>query len=167
MEEKWKDIPGYEESYQVSDLGRVRSLDRVIEFERNGVQLTQKWKGKVRALTPDSRGYLSVNLGKTRCIHHLVLLTFVGPRPEDLVTRHLNGNQRDNRLSNLKYDTHAENMRDIARHGRTKLSIEEIHYIRACGDFGPRGTHTKLAKKLKISRRHISAIIDRKSYNYV
>ena len=73
IEEIWKDIPGYENYYQVSNLGRIRSLDRFY----NGRTL----KGKILKLSPNLYGYLRFtakkdNITKTLHVHRIVLLTF-------------------------------------------------------------------------------------------
>lgn len=105
--EQWRAVPGHEGRYEVSDLGRVRSLRRCI----------------VLATARASRyGHRSVSLSvagerRTARVHHLVLEAFVGPRPAGLETRHLNGDPSDNRLANLTYGTPSENQRDRVRHG--------------------------------------------------
>ncbi len=100
MSESWLAVVGCA-GYAVSDAGRVYS------FRQSG-----------RYLRPVATGYPRVNLGgRTRLIHQLVLEAFVGPRPEGLVTRHLNGNPRDNRLANLRWGTHQENSADAMLHG--------------------------------------------------
>lgn len=79
--------------------------------------------------------------GKFSCrrIHRLLLLAFVGPKPDGLVTRHLNGNPLDNRLENLCYGTYAENRADAKSHGterrgsshvNAKLTEEQVAEIR-------------------------------------
>jgi hypothetical protein len=70
----------------------------------------------------DSNGYRRVTLSsdsgrKGFCVHQLVMLAFVGPRPEGMEVRHLDGDKLNNALPNLRYDTHLENMRDLVRHG--------------------------------------------------
>lgn len=107
----WLPIPGYEGRYEVSDQGEVRSLPR---YRSRG--------GILRPHPSLPGGYPSVNLrkdgaGKTMRVHALVMLAFVGPRPEGQVTRHLNGNPLDNRLENLTYGTPTENNLDTVRHG--------------------------------------------------
>lgn len=52
-----------------------------------------------------------------RYIHRMVMEAFVGPRPDGMEVRHLNGDPSDNRLDNLVYGTHAENMQDAIAHG--------------------------------------------------
>jgi hypothetical protein len=117
--ERWASVPAFEGYYEVSDLGRVRGLDRV-STTNNGRRL--ELRGKIRRQTPTRKGYLSVGLRRDgyrrQCeVHGLVLRAFVGDRPEDLQCRHLDGNRRNNRLSNLCWGTYAENQADIDRHG--------------------------------------------------
>ena len=56
-------------------------------------------------------------MSHTRLVHRLVLEAFVGPRPEGMVARHLNGDPGDNRLENLAWGTQSENNYDKVRHG--------------------------------------------------
>lgn len=104
MIEEWRDIPGFEGRYKASSLGRIKSNSRIRKLCLNtsGYYTT---------------GFKTKNKQKTYLVHHLVLLAFVGPRPEGLETRHLDGNCRNNSLSNLTYGTHKENMADRKIHG--------------------------------------------------
>lgn len=117
-EEIWKDIPGYESLYQVSDAGRVRSLDRKITDKR-GIQ--QSFAGKIMKGTK-SRIYLTVVLRnngfrQTYTIHELVMSAFVGKRPEKNDVCHSDGNSMNNQLQNLRYDTRRNNILDSVKHG--------------------------------------------------
>ncbi len=111
--ERWKPVPGFEGRYEVSDHGRVRSLLRW--RNQPGPRLVRTH--------PNPDGYLSVGLYApdgsrvTFRVHGLVLLAFVGKRPEGLVTRHLDGDQANNHVSNLAYGTSSENNLDKTRHG--------------------------------------------------
>ena len=128
IEEEWRDIPGWEGSYQVSSHGRVRSLDRVV-IDKNGRRSPRAGKVLSPALSQD---YPSVALYRpsqqahTRCVHQLVALAFHGPRPEGLETRHLDGNKLNNTPENLAYGTHAENMADASIHYWERLTFEDI-----------------------------------------
>lgn len=100
--EEWRDIPGYEGRYKVSDLGRVQSL---------------QWRGRkaggARLLKPqaNTRGYLFVYIrDRPQLIHRLVMLAFVGDSGGAYVN-HKNGVPTDNNLGNLEYCTPSENSR--------------------------------------------------------
>ena len=98
--EKWADIPGYAGLYEVSDMGRVRSIDRYANGWRKGRVLSQSTKTK---------GYLQVTLCKadgarSSCaVHRLVAAAFIGPCPPNELVRHLDGVPSNNRLRNLAY----------------------------------------------------------------
>ncbi len=103
----WKDIPGHEGRYQASDEGKVRSL-----IGKNPKVLSPCFL----------KGYEAVGIahgGKSKLItvHRLVLMTFVGVCPEGKEARHIDGDNRNNRIENLEWATHLENMRDRYIHG--------------------------------------------------
>lgn len=113
LNETWKAVVGYEGIYEVSDIGRVRSLDR--PGRRPGWRL----KGKILKQTIGSHGYLTVNLHNraqiTRTVHGLVAQTFFGPRPYGQEARHGVHGRLDNSVENLEYGTHKENEKDKIR----------------------------------------------------
>ncbi len=119
--EIWKPVAGYEGLYEVSDLGRVRSLDRLV-VEKSGKR--RPVKGRIlRPGVSRSSGRRSVALrprgpAPTRRVYELVLEAFVGPRPPGMVACHNNGDAGDDRLANLRWDSWSENHRDTVRHGR-------------------------------------------------
>lgn len=122
---EWRDIPGAP-GYQASDSGRIRSLSREVDDARG-----HKVKCRGQELTPIvlRTGYSTVNLHVgaqqlTKRIHQLVTLTFLGERPDGLEVRHLNGHRSDNRLANLAYGTHEENMADQRRHGTHRNTVK-------------------------------------------
>lgn len=126
--EVWADIPGYEGQYQASDAGRVRSLPRVVN-KGNGVPMRRR--GQIMKPAVHKTGYLTVCLPGRRTfkVHLLVLAAFVGPRPDGMVTRHLNGIPVDCRLVNLAYGTQAKNVADTMAHG-THRQASQTHCIR-------------------------------------
>lgn len=100
MIEEWRDIPGYEGLYQVSDQGRVRNAKRMLK------PTPAKNRG----------GYLNIGLVKNKerkyfRVHRLVWMAFVGPIPEGYEINHINQNTADNRLENLNLLTHNDNIR--------------------------------------------------------
>lgn len=129
--EKWNPVVDYEGLYSISTLGRVRSEQRIAQ-RSDGT--TQTVHARILRSVADSKGYLRVNLfranvGVTRYVHLMVMAAFVGPLPDDLETRHLNGNPKDNRLANLVYGTRSENFLDAVRHG-THRNSRKTHCLR-------------------------------------
>lgn len=124
-QEKWKAVKGFEGVYDVSSLGRVRSLDRIVSGDKRSF----KKKGKILNPSVDSKGYFYFKIrdaGKKReerrnvRVHRLVMEAFCGASKE--VVDHVNGDKKDNRLSNLKYVTMRENT-------YKDLSKKEDNYI--------------------------------------
>lgn len=117
--EIFKPIPGYEGYYEVSDRGTVRSVRRII-MRSNGAR--QTIRERVRKTYQKKSGHLSTSLSKDGeikawDIHALVMRAFVSLPPEGMEVRHLDGNPRNNHLSNLRYGSRSENMQDMLRHG--------------------------------------------------
>lgn len=118
--EIWKPVVGYEGLYEVSSKGRVRSLPRV--FARGATRgevvlrptIRRGRNGRVEKL---SVGLTKANVCTTHLVHHLVLTAFSGPRPLGTEACHGNGNAADNRVENLRWDTHSVNEIDKVRHG--------------------------------------------------
>lgn len=116
--EQWQSVdkwPGYE----VSNHGRVRSVDRTAIC---GDGVVRRWKGRVLKQTPAKSGYLQVSLScgprlRTARVHVLVATAFHGPCPDGMECRHLDGNPANNRADNLEWGTPGENLRDRIRHG--------------------------------------------------
>lgn len=130
MTEVWKsvvDIPGYE----VSSLGRVRSVDRVIEqVNRGGAMCQRRLKGRLLKCKPIAGGYRILNLSQQgtdnhRLVHRLVLEAFVGACPEGMECCHGDSNRAKNALSNLRWDTHQANCLERSAFIKSKRSREE------------------------------------------
>ena len=168
MEEIWKDIEGYEKIYQVSNLGRVRSLDRITTAS-DGKDYRRK--GMLLKLSDSKNNGVTVNiLGKTTPVHQLVCRAFIGDRPKGFDICHMNGNPKDNRLSNLRYDTRSQNQIDMYRQGmktgNAKLEIEDVLSIRRLYS-QEKYSHRKLSKMFNISKTQIGNIIRRDHYSWL
>ena len=110
MGEVWVRVPGYEDSYEVSDAGRVRSIDRYRPTKGGAMQLR---KGRILKQTVNRYGYLYVSLSdnskhRNVSVHRIVMSAFKGDSP--LTVNHINENKLDNRLENLEYMTAKENL---------------------------------------------------------
>ena len=130
--EKWLPVAGYEGYYEVSDMGRVRSVRRSVEF-RDGRSRT--YEAQIRRLTPQAPyGHLTVGLKRggsrvTVRVHRLVLESFIGPCPEGMEGCHNDGDSSNNRLSNLRWDTSSANKQDMIRHGTNhRLNLTHCPY---------------------------------------
>lgn len=116
--EKWRPVVGFENAYEVSDQGRIRSLARTVFRSGCPVRLKEK------LLNPWTQkgGYPTVSLrsgGKTtnKALHTLVLEAFVGPRPAKMEGCHNDGNPLNNTPSNLRWGTRSDNVQDALSHG--------------------------------------------------
>jgi hypothetical protein len=121
VSEQWLPVVGFEGAYEVSDRGRVRSLERVVASGRYTRRVSPRLLSPTR--NPNGRLYIDLNVNGVpdrRWVHHLVLEAFVGPRPPGMEACHWNDVGHDNRSENLRWDTHSENMRDAYRNGRRK-----------------------------------------------
>ncbi|AEK07107.1 hypothetical protein JOEDIRT_76 [Mycobacterium phage JoeDirt] len=127
--EEWRDVPGWEGLYQVSSLGRVRSVERLAIQKRWGrpnVRVVRERILKPYTSGPKPPIYLMVRLyrdGKKtqRKVHHLVAEAFLGPKPfEDAKVLHWDDDQSNNRADNLRWGTQSENCFDRERNKRLK-----------------------------------------------
>lgn len=125
MSELWKDIPGFEGLYQVSNLGRVKSLPRQIWNGKGFFTSTEK------ILHPNTltKGYFQAELKKDKKrhllqVHRLVATTFI-PNPDPCTlnqVNHINGNKQDNRLENLEWSNNSLNQKHAWATGLQKVS---------------------------------------------
>ena len=104
----WRDVLGYEGAYQVSDLGRVRSLDREIVCSDGR---TKALRGRVLKPGVGTNGYLSVALGRGQMclVHRLVAQAFIDNPDARPQVNHRNGRRDDNQIANLEWATCSEN----------------------------------------------------------
>lgn len=110
-QEVWKPIDGFEDYYQVSSLGRVKSCDRLVT--RNGRKVLRI--GKVLKQAKDGGGYLQVFLCKDGkptifSVHRLVYEAFHGQIPEGMQVNHIDEDKSNNRIENLNVMTSKENI---------------------------------------------------------
>ena len=140
MEEIWKDIQGYEGFYQISNLGRVKSLERIVH-KNNGVIQTRKERIMAERVSTD--GYYIAKLtldgySKSIAIHRLVAIHFI-PNPDNLPeVNHKDFDRTNNRVDNLEWCTHLENIR---------YSWAEGHYKGRFGKDNPNYGNTVLKER--------------------
>ncbi len=157
-DENWMQIPGFENLYEASDLGRIRSMERISNTCR-GPELT----GGVilKPIFHKRTGYLVVNLTgngarKQILVHRAILLAFKGSPPPGMEACHNNGDRIDPRLENLRWDTRKNNHADKKDHGTwqggeacgtSKLTEDAVRHIRSSDE-----TIADLASRFSVSR---------------
>jgi hypothetical protein len=168
----WLPIAGYEDRYEVSNEGEIRSIGFTDSSGRYNPP-------RQRKLAPNTQGYLHVGLRrdgtvKHRPVHLLVLETHVGPRPEGMQACHGPLGRLVNTVSNLRWDTVAANHEDKRKagttargtvHGLSKLTEADVVTIRrrlAAGD-----TKTSIGKDYCVSRVSIANIQKGKTWVHV
>lgn len=177
MTELWLPIPGFEDFFEASNLGNIRTVGRLVPFTSKKGGRFLRWK-RVRPVRfqLNNNGYLIAHLTGdkirwTDTVHAFVALTFIGPVPKGKEICHENGNRTDNRADNLRYDTRSNNRKDMIAHGTVyaaatgaKLTQEEVLDIRAAeGAFSAE----YLASRLGVQAKHIQRIWDRKLWRYL
>lgn len=174
MIEEWRPVAGYEGWYEVSDQGRVRSVERVVPNGKGG---TKRMKAKMMTCTGrESQRYLFVTLCKNNkvkrfLVHRLVLEAFTGPCPTGMETLHGDGGPYDNRLVNLCWGTKEENSRDKwlqdsmphgEKHSRAKLTADQVRAIRQdCR------THDEVAQSYGVSKSCICMIRTNRNWRWL
>lgn len=152
MIEIWKDIKDYEGIYQISNLGMVKSLNRL---DSRGF----KRKGKILKCNTNNKGYLEVILcknGKTKhiLIHRLVAIHFVKNPNEYKVVNHIDGVKQNNKVSNLEWCTQSYNLKHAYLNGLCEITDE----IKEKMSFSHKGEKSynygkKLSNKTKIKMK--------------
>lgn len=173
--ETWKIIPGFE--YEVSDLGRVRSLTRSF-IDKMG--RLRKFRGKILKPVKSSTGYRIVTIHKNgkqywKHIHELVLTAFTGDRPIGQQSRHLNDVRADNRLENLCWGTAKENCVDRkkndpgwqrgSRNGGAKLNEKKVRQMRRLRARGVKNKY--IAKRFGVTEGTASEAINGRLWSHV
>lgn len=128
--ENWRPVVGYERLYEVSDLGRIRSLDRIDAAGRFR-------PGRIRRLNivrpRNGVRYAHIALcasgsKRVRKVHHLVLEAFKGRWQEGTQACHNNGDSLDNRPGNLRWDTCKANHADRREHGTLPTGLKNVRF---------------------------------------
>lgn len=163
--EKWKKIPGFDDRYEASNMGRLRSNN-------------YKLSGRTVILKPAlTNGYLRTMLltdsgkYKTVSVHSLICLAWIGER-NGLEINHIDGNPQNNRLDNLEYCTRSENMKHAYKlglekpmrgslNGNSKLTESQVKELKEAKRIGGRfWGRNAYAKKFGVNEKHIQEIVN-------
>lgn len=181
-QEVWKSVIGYEGFYEVSNCGRVRSLDRICYSDKRSKQF-QKGKVLKYKINKKRENRCTVSLcknGKSKYFYvsRLVLEAFIGPAKNNQEAAHWDGNTLNNNLNNLRWATHLENLIDKKRHGTdpigsrngsSKLNEEQVLQIKKL--YKRSSYHNsnvnELSEKFNVSRTVILNIISNKTWKHI
>lgn len=163
MIEVWVDIKGYEELYQISNMGRVRRKAKMVNVGIKNVKKAFKQEMVLKPLKL-TKGYLGVVLydkdskGKTYKIHRLVAQAFI-PNPNNLPqVNHIDGNKENNNVNNLEWCNQKENMQHSYKIGLRRNIVKSINQYDKNGNFIKKWDSIMQAERcLKISNTSISA----------
>lgn len=176
MKEIWKEIPGYECLYEVSNMGRVKALSRVI-IRSDGVK--QTYKESFKKPTLGKRGYYFVTLSKKGVskkhnIHRLVAINFI-PNPKNKSqVNHIDGDKLNNNICNLEWVTNKENSNHAlysglldnkgSKNGMSKLSEEDVIFIKSLKN---NKKHREIAKQFNVSQSTVTMILNGKRWKHI
>ncbi len=163
MSERWVPVPDFEDRYDVSSLGRIKSHYRNIYLRP----------------AKNSVGYLYCILYKNKrtrtvALHRIMLEAFTGTRGKGLEAAHKNGDKYDNRIDNLYWATRQQNAKDKITHKcmphgmnshKAKLNDDQVLAIRLARKRGERAA--KIAARFKISTTHVYSICNLDSWAHL
>lgn len=141
MIEEWKAIAGYEGLYEASSLGRIRSVERIVQAVRGGTSFMMRWKSVIlKQSYGKPRRYRLVTLSRESVekkfrVHRLVAIAFLPNQSRLPDVDHIDGNKDNNSVQNLEWVTKRENRERGLEAGliKVKLSYEIAKKIRSIG----------------------------------
>lgn len=174
--EIWKDIVGYEGYYQVSNIGRVRSVERFISYCK--INRTQKYPSLILKQCLNTVGYFQVSLSinqqrKRRVVHRLVAEAFCCNINNKPVVNHIDGDYLNNNAYNLEWCTHIENVHHAISTGlydnygekspNSKFTNKQADIIRKIKNSGI--SIKDISILLSVNKSSIQRILNMKTYN--
>lgn len=178
MSEEWRQVVGFEGLYEVSNLGRVKTVHRVLT-RSNGAKQTVRERIR-KQVTAQRGGYAMVTL-TNMChrtlapVHRLVLEAFVGKRPDGMECCHIDGNPLNARLDNLRWGTPESNGQDRIRHGTqttcaahpcAKMTREQVIEARALRRSGV-WTVDQIAQRYGVENSTMASALSGKTWKSV
>ncbi|MRN08005.1 endonuclease [Staphylococcus capitis] len=157
--EIWKAIKGYEEFYEVSNLGRVRSLDRLT----NNPMGTFIRKGKILKPNINRGGYKFVLLTdenkkqKNKKVHRLVALNFIDNPLSKPFVNHIDGNKLNNEVDNLEWCTPKENTSHAIEKGLFTPTVQKGSNRKVVGMFDMNDNLVKVFDRTKDAARYVGS----------
>ena len=182
VEELWKDVVGYEGLYQCSNIGRVRSLDKVIHTNNQHGVCSKERSGKILKQYKQKTGYYYVKLygcrQKTVVVHRIVALSFILNPENKAEVNHIDGNKLNNKISNLEWSTRSENQKHAfatglnkpsdkagEKNAMSKLTKSQVHRIRTLAEIGYK--RSAIADLFDVCCQSIDSIVTRKTWKHI
>jgi hypothetical protein len=174
--EVWKDVQGFEDKYQISNTGKVKSKPRIL-IRSNGHSQTVKGRVLKTFINPNGYEFAVFQVGintKNFAVHRLVAIHFLDNPEKKYAVNHKNGIKTDNDINNLEWVTKSENEIHARKIGlkctkgekasKAILTEKEVKMIRCiCAYY----SEYKIAKMYGVSRSCIASIIRRRSWKHV
>ena len=167
--ENWEEVVDYEGWYEISDLGRGKRVKAALGTTVGLILKPFADKNNCQQFDLHKNGK-----GHTMQVHRIVMAAFVGPCPEGKEVNHIDGDRGNNRLDNLEYVTHSENVLHAFRIGLLSrkgeknsqciLTEDNVHEIRRL--IG-RETHKTIANMFGVSTSTICAIASGQNWSWL
>ena len=169
--EEWQPVQGWEGLYEVSSLGRVRSLPRSVA-RRDGTM--QSFRGKLMSAFPNGKGYLVVRLSDTPNgrrsivrVHRLVSMAFIPNRSNLPEINHRDGNKKNNALANLEWCSTKDNAIHAVATGLNRIAKIPRTLVPSILDAHQRGVSCRaLARQHNIDRSSMRALLRGETYSW-
>lgn len=173
MTERWLPVVGYEDCYEVSDQGRVKSVERQVPHKAGWYTVHERiLKSSLTVHGYPRVGLRSLGVIKTYTIHRLVTRAFFGPLPLGQEVAHLDGDKTNSKVENLIYTTRKINHGHKKLHGTqtwgethhlcTTLTEQDVEDIRVLYQLGT--TQQRLAGEFGVSRQHVGGIVNQQRW---
>lgn len=170
--ENWRPVKGFEGKYEVSDLGRIRSVERKAKMKNRWGLCEITVPERILSHGKTRTGHIRVTLysgepskPSRHFVHQLVLKAFVGESPAGTEGSHLNGNPSDNRCTNLAWETPRDNNARKHQHGTAqigeknstaKLTFDDVKQIRGLNG---RMKQVEIANLFGVTQAQVSNIL--------
>ena len=165
--EIWKEVKGFENEYEISNLGNLRSKDRFVKHYIEGVN--RFYKGQSKKFRFDKDGYCKCNLKKDSKrfdfrVHRLVAEAFIENKGLNKIVNHINGIKTDNRVENLEWCSVRENVIHAVKIGLIKTKLDDIDALKI---HSSKLSNRQLAKEYNIDSTIIWRIKNKKAYKHL